>query len=433
MIPPSLSLNRSFKILGILGISGLLSTSLLSAPATPPKLVAPPKEAVDLAINTPLVRHNRTIAGGAHTNMSELGEAPVILALAALSGDTSADAQLFKQMRYTLKGGNDITANGAYPAQHDRDITAMFALVKLSPRIWNQLTAQEQHAIDLLMEAEFVSCAFTTSDNNPFIVAKTQEYAIDSNSNFSRGWNPNFREGMIGGVLIGVAYFGGPEKAEALLDSYNHDAFVAELEKAGLTNSHETFSWKTAHPESNAPTGEVIASTIRNYRYQGLALVDYMKIYEALTANTYSALVEGGINGGKGIEMPDGKVAGKMASGIEQLPNKGKTGMLLEFASKDANGPRSAIYYAYDGFRCNLMNHLVLVATGYWQEGEVAKKSLDLMQTGITDLWFKFDHGYINYSKGHGGDETNLTNAPQGIQFTRPIWEQIIKPYHQLR
>ena len=214
-----LTLNRFFRILGISGISALLSTSLFSAPATPPKLAAPPKEAVDLAIKTPLVRHNRAIAGGGHHNMVDLGEAPVILALAALSGDTSADEQLFKQMRYTLQGGNDLTSNGAYPAQHDRDITAMFALVKLSPRIWNQLTAQEQHAIDLLMEAAFVACAFTSSDNNPYIVAKTQEYALDSNSRFSRGWNPNYREGIIGGVLIGVAYFGGPEKAEALLDS----------------------------------------------------------------------------------------------------------------------------------------------------------------------------------------------------------------------
>ena len=214
-----LTLNRFFRILGISGISALLSTSLFSAPATPPKLAALPKEAVDLAINTPLVRHNRAIAGGGHHNMVDLGEAPVILALAALSGDTSADEQLFKQMRYTLQGGNDLTSNGAYPAQHNRDITAMYALAKLSPRIWNQLSPQEQHAIDLLMEAEFVACAFTSSDNNPYIVAKTQEYALDSNSRFSRGWNPNYREGIIGGVLIGVAYFGGPEKAEALLDS----------------------------------------------------------------------------------------------------------------------------------------------------------------------------------------------------------------------
>ncbi len=404
-----------------------------SAPEALPKLASPPKEAVDAAIKAPLTRHNRAIKGGAHSNMTLQGEVPVILAAAALAGDTSADERLLEQMRFSLIGDNAITSNGGYPAQHDRDITAMYAIAKLTPRIWNQLTKEEQHAIDLVMQAAFVASAFTSSDTNPYVVAKTQQYSLDGDSNLNREWNPNFREGMIGGVLVGVVYFGGPAKAQAMLDSYNHEAFVDELEKSGLTNIHETFTWKEAHPDSNAPTGDAITAAIRDYRYHSLALSDYMKIYQALTERTYEGTVAGGLEDGLGVQMDDGKRAGMLVSGLDQLPNKGKQGMLREFASLDAKGPRSSIHYAYDGFRCNLVNQYVLIASGYWQQGEIAKNCIELIQVGTTDLWYKFDHGYYDYAKGHGGDIVNLANAPAGIHLTRPLWEQVLKPYHNLQ
>src|SRR5690348_17125745 len=76
----------------------------------PMPVPALPQEIVDLAIQQPLTRHNRSIKGGAHTNMGHIGEAPVVLAMAAMAGNTTADARLLEQMRYTIAGGNDITA-----------------------------------------------------------------------------------------------------------------------------------------------------------------------------------------------------------------------------------------------------------------------------------------------------------------------------------
>ncbi|MDF2439516.1 MAG: hypothetical protein JWN98_500, partial [Abditibacteriota bacterium] len=210
------------------------SRPAVAAPAALPAkpLAGPPPEAVNEAIKAPLTRHNRSIKGGAHTNMGHHGEAPVILAAAAMAGNTAADARLLEQMRYTMIGGNDITANGGYPAQHDRHVTAMYTIAKLTPRIWNQLSAVERQRIDLLMKAAFVSCAFTTSDNNPFVLAKTQQYTVDGDSNLNRDWNPNFREGMVGGLLVGVVYFGGAEKAQAVLEGYRHTPFVNEVAAA---------------------------------------------------------------------------------------------------------------------------------------------------------------------------------------------------------
>lgn len=394
-------------------------------------LRSPPQAAVDAAIRAPLTRHHRDIPGGAHTNMGHRDEAPVILAAAAFAGNRSADHRLLEQMRYTLVGGNDITANGGYPAQHDRHVTAMYALARLTPRIWSQLAPDERHAVDLLMKASFVSNAFTTSDRNPFVLAGSQQYALDGDDNLNRDWNPNYREGMVGGLLVGVVYFGGPAAAQAVLDSYRHPEFVEEVARAGLSNIHETFTWKAAHPGSGAPTGEMIERAIQNYRYQGMALRDYMQIYGALTAHTYGQTVTCGLNDGQGIRLPDGSRAGMLLSGCDRLPNRGEIGMLRELDSHDAGGPRSSTIYAYSGFRVNLVNQYVLIAGGYWRPNEIARESLALIQVGVPDLWYKLEHGYSNYAKGRRQGELRSTSADHGFEFTRPLWEEVVLPYHR--
>ena len=395
-------------------------------------LESPPHASVLAAVQAPLTRHHRDIAGGAHTNMGHRGEAPVILAAAAFAGNAGADARLLQQMRYSLEGENTITANGGYPAQHDRHVTAMYTIAKLTPRIWDQLSEEERHAVDLLMTASFVSNAFTTSDQNPFVRAGSHQYALDGDDNLNRDWNPNFREGMIGGMLVGVVYFGGPDAAQAVLADYDHAAFVAELEAAGLTNLHETFTWKAEHPASGAPTGEMIESAVEDYRYKGVSLAEYMRIYRLLTTDTYGARVNCGLNDGQGIRLPDGSHAGMLLSGCEDLPNQGSLGMLRELDSNDADGPRSSTLYAYDGFRVNLVNQYVLVAGGFWKEGEDADESLRRMEIGIRDLWYKLEHGYSNYAKGARQGTLDIDDEDRGIAFTRPLWEEVLRPWHGL-
>jgi hypothetical protein len=393
-------------------------------------LPAPPAESVDAAIAAQLTRYNRHIKGGAHTNMGGNGGAPVILALAAMKGETRADVRLLEQIRYTLTGGNDITANGGYPAQHERNITAMFALVRRTPRVWDQLSAEEKTRADLLMKAALIGCAFTTSDNNPYIVGKAQQHALDGDANLGRDWNPNYREGMGGMLLVAPVYFGGTNKVQEILDRYNHAAFVQELEKHGLTNLHETFTWKAAHPESEAPTGAMIEKAVREYRYKETPVRETMKIYWLLTTDTYGKNVFAGLNDGQGIALPDGTRAGILVSGADTLPNKGKIGMLKELDSNDANGRRSSTLYAYDGFRVNLVNHLVLIAGGHWQPGELGDECLARMQVGIPDLRYRIEHGYRNYAKGKVQRTLPPDSKGHSFAFTFPIWEKVVKPYH---
>lgn len=396
------------------------------------RLPAPPAESVDAAIAAPLTRYNRHIKGGAHTNMGGNGGAPVVLALAAMKGETRADARLLEQIRYTLTGGNDITANGGYPAQHERNVTAMFALVRRTPRVWDKLSAEEKRRVDLLMKAALIGCAFTTSDNNPYILGKTQQRALDGDSNLGRDWNPNYREGMVGMVLVASVYFGGADRVQEILDRYDHAVFAQELQKHGLTNLYETFTWKSAHPESEAPTGTMIEKAVRRYRYKETPVRETMKIYWLLTMDTYGKNVFVGLNNGQGIALPDGTRAGVLVAGANTLPNKGKLGMLKELDSVDANGPRSSTLYAYDGFRVNLVNHLILIAGGLWQSGKLAEDCLARMQVGIPDLRHRIEHGYRNYAKGKVQGTLTPDSKGHSFAFTFPLWEKVVKPYHSL-
>ena len=399
----------------------------LTLPVTAADLASPSAAAVDAAIATPMIRFNRTISGGAHTNGAFFGGASIALAVASYSGNTKSDSRLLQQIRYILTPGNEPTSNGGYPAQHERHATGMFVIAKNTPRIWNQLTAAEKTKIDLIMKATFIASAFTTSDNNPWVKSGSQQYTLDADSNVNRGWNPNYREGMLGGVLVGMVYFGGNTAASAILQNYNHSQFLGELSANNLPNIYETFNWKAANPSSAAPSATTIQNAIKGYAFLGIPLSDHARLYEALATFCYEGIVSAGLNNGTGING-----AGVIASGAAGLPNKGVKGMLKEFDGSDANGPRSSIIYAYDGYRPHLTNQLCLIVSGYWPKGTAIETStLALVRIGVTDLWYKAEKGYIGYAKGksQGLADYNGFGSSRGYVYNRSLWDDVLKPY----
>ena len=177
----------------------------------------------------------------------------------------------------------------------------------------------------------------------------------------------------------------------------------------------------------SATAGKTIAANVKNFHFHDHDLSDLFELYARLTMRTYSAKVAAGLNNGNGI---DG--AAKIASGADQLPNLGKDGMLLEFASTDAEGSRSSIGYAYHGFRPNLVTHLVLIAADGWKKGAKADECLTRLNIGITDLFYKLEHGYFEYS--HARPETKpftIDATGWDFIFTHSLWQDVLKPYHE--
>lgn len=395
------------------------------------QLGAPNPAIVQAALQAPLVRYNRDLPGGAYTNMGNSGGGAVIMAYAALAGDTSVDSRILQQVRYTLTGGNDIAANGGYPAQHELQVTGMFAVIKSIPRIWSQLSPAEHERVDAMMHASLVASAFTTSDRNPFIVAGQPERTLDADTNLGRDWNPNYREGMVGSILVAAAYFG-VDKAETFLTSYDHAAFTQQLCDLGLDNSCATFRWKQDHPDSIAPTGAQIETAVHDWSLHGVALGDVMRLEANLAFNTYGGTVECGLNDGQGIPAegaPDG-IAGVIASGCDGLPNKGQPGMLLEFDSVDGGGPRSATYYTFSGLKPSLIVQGALIVNHLWQPGLISDQIASLVDVGAEDLWYKLEHGYRNYSIGSYHGIQTINDPGYGFGYIRSLWSDVLAPYH---
>jgi hypothetical protein len=351
--------------------------------------------------------------------------APVMLAAASYSGDTSADARLLQQMRLLLGGSNDPFGTGGYSANDERNATAMYAIAKRTPRIWSQLTSTEVHEIDLIMEATLVADVYATADKTN---ASGPPVTFDGSTNSNRDWNPNYREGMIGAVIVGTEYFGGQVPTEAMLAAYDHAAFTTELQKSGLANLYWTFSTYQTMPSAGAPSPQTVQQGISGYAMHGITLGQLLDMYVYLASNTFSANVSCGLNGGAGIVV-NSVHAGTIVSGCSGLPNVGAMGMELEFASSDANGARSDASYVRLGTRADLFNQLVVVVYGDWKDTTASTAALKQLVVGETDFFYKAGQGYEDYS--HGTDE-GLFKCGSSMDCTlnQAIWTELLAPAH---
>ena len=202
---------------------------------------------------------------------------------------------------------------------------------------------------------------------------------------------------MIGAVLVGTEYFGA-SAATAMLASYDHAAFTADLQAQGLQNLYWTFSTDMTNPSAGAPSPQTVEAGITGYSMHGITLDQLLAMYVYLASNTFSATVSCGLNNGAGVQA--GSIyAGPIVSGCSGLPNVGKVGMGLEFDSVDADGPRSsesrniwACVTISSSARARRLRRLDNTAAATLVIPQVA--------TGVTDFFYKATEGYEDYSEG---------------------------------
>ena len=389
--------------------------------AGPPReLGAPSADVVAAAVSAPLGWFGVNSSGERYC--ADCEGASIVMAIAAFTGDSSVDARLLEQMRRVIGDNRDPFGNGGYMAQHERMMTGMFAIAKRTPRVWDQLTADEVARIDLVMEATLVGSSHTTSDAN----AESSPTGIDGDTNLNRGWNPNFREGMVGAMIVSTLYFGGREPTDALLNGYDHTSFIDALDDAGLTHLHDVFA------ASGGPSASALEAGITDYRYLGSHLGQLPEIFRALTENTYGGTVACGLNDGAGVDVGGGETSGRIESGCDSLPNLGAPGQLLEFDSLDGSGPRSSATYSYDGFRPNLINHLVLLVYDALPRSAETDAAVALARVGTEDLFYKVTQGYRSYANGRDRGVFRLEpdGSGRGIEFMRPLYEEVVAPLY---
>ncbi|MBJ7473050.1 MAG: hypothetical protein JHD16_17225, partial [Solirubrobacteraceae bacterium] len=246
--------------------AGTATFAIVNPAATAPTLPAPPRDVVGLALREPCLDFARKPPkpGAAPTvprepvSTVDYGAGASLVLAAAAGKDKRARKATLQQIRHvidrrdscrrnTFRGGsNEPTAAGGVSAQRELWATSMFVVARHTPRVWRELSKWERKRIDLIMTASLVSNAFATSDTNPYLRGG-QQRTIDGDTNVGRDWNPNYREGMIGNVLMGIAYFG-RRGAQRQLEQWNRPAFLAAVTERKMENLRTTFEFAAAQP-----------------------------------------------------------------------------------------------------------------------------------------------------------------------------------------
>jgi len=409
----------------VLPIIVLAATASLMA-AEPLKMNPVPAETLDYASNKGnkyRLRYFYGHPGGAHTNAGAGSARLLVQTMASYLGDKTANDDYVEQIKFLLDGPNTISGSGGYPAQHEHVMLASLFVARETPSIWERFSDEEKKKIDLLMKAHLVGSAYTTSDKTYEV--KDNIKTLTGDRNMHRDWNPNYQEGMTGGLILGACWFG-PKEAQAFLDNYDHAKFREELKAAGLSNTYDVYNWKIRHPDSNAPDDETINASVRGFRFKGRDITKPMDFFVDLAATTYGANVTAGLNKGEGLNG-----GGKLVKNADKVANIGKKGMLLEFGSMDANGPRSCAHYAYDGMRPNLAKQVAMLVSGHFDYNHPKwKEVFEQIKIGNEDLFFKLEQGYVSYAKGRVGAQP-MTFGENDERSSRDLWEKVILPYHE--
>jgi len=411
----------------ILPIALLAAVGTLTA-AQPLKMNPVPAETLEFATsggNVYQMRFRYDLKGGAQTNASNALGRLLVQSLASYLGDHSADDAFMKQIQFLLEGPNTISPCGGYSSQHESIFLTSLIVARETPKLWERFSDEEKKKIDLLMKAHLVACALTTSDA-VYPNERTIPPAMDGSKNHNRNWNPNHREGMIGGLMLGGLWLG-PKEAQAFLDSYDHVKFTEQLKAAGLSNTYEKFTWKESHPESAAPTPEEVNEAVHGFRLFGKDITNPMELFIYLSKHTYGGTVTAGLKDGEGI---DG--GGKIVADADKVPNIGKLGMLLEFASGDASGSRSCAHYSYTGFRPNMAKQIAMLVTGHFDYKHPEWPAVfEQIKIGNEDLFFKLERGYITYAHGKAADKPYAFDGKDDKGIMRDIWNEVVMPFHK--
>ena len=424
----------------------VLSESILP-PAKPEILLQPTEDMLAQAAAMPNPRYGPRL--NPETGQAQWGQAgtqnngfngqhPLVLALGELSGQASQRNALISRMKFICAPGNEPAAEGNYAQQHEMNAYAAAAVLRDLPFWTNELTQTERDRWDTIMKACLFSGAFSASDLNPYLPSHPQRDIAGHQNNWRNG-NPNHRLAYCLNPIIAMAYFGGATAAQALLDTFNVDIFVAEAISCGLNNIARTY---TRANWPNGPTKAQMETAIRGYTFEGRTLSQWLQVIEAEVLNTnpgdrgcINKIIKRGLNNGLGVSGTNG-----CGTTIQNLvvPNEGQLGMWREFDAMDSGGPRCSLEYVIGGYRCLMSTIVVLAARGYWDAKNATVRAIyDRINLANTDaIWKQREAGHKDYSisscRRTWQPNSETDNASWGFTYTWGLWEQVLKPAHQI-
>ncbi|MDF2923655.1 MAG: Carbohydrate-binding family 9 [Paenibacillaceae bacterium] len=375
---------------------------------------------IDDALKEPLLQYTLGTEWAWYSKRSSA--ALMYLATAALydsyyagSDGTLIKDRILAHIRHMLvsNSGREPGASGSLDTAGTAMAIQALDMASTIPAVWSGLTEAEKHKITLIMQAHLVAAHWGHDDNNDF------NTGINQGGNFNKGWNPNYVEGAIGIALATARYLGGADAANAFLASFDYNSFMSQLQAAGLSSIAWTFS----------QTGRIaLEASIKNdngsfngFTFKGYGLNEPFQWMKARGLIMYNKPVKAEVYEG-------GTRRGYVANNPEGLPNLGAMGMAQEFDSIDADGLRTDLGYAADGWN----NSLISLLTTYYYDETGSSSDMELIQSryevGATDLIYKATNGYIGYAKGKAIALRNAAtiDANMGYYWLKELWENVI-------
>ncbi len=325
-------------------------------------------------------------------------------------------------------------------------LTAAIALAHETPEVWDELDALEKEKFDFIMECFGYVQALGTNDPN------TYRTGPGLCGNFGKNWNPNYRLANIPPMIFVGRYFGGAEKVDELLLSFDYDKTLERFLKYGFMRAHKRWTAPVAVIDG-VPTrgqkdfmengGEAFINTTDErlhytpgvtggtgvgvrckYTYMDCTLDEYGKIIEKLLVHNFS--------GGEVVSTygtyPDGSPKAYIADHTKS-PVEGRLGMMKELASgdggngKDGSDIRSCTGYCTHDFLLIAAMLLSLKELGMYnidapENDEIYK----LAWVGMTDYLYKREHGYMSYALGHEKG-IKYESADEGYFMMKAWWQ----------
>lgn len=432
------------------------------------------------AIALPNARH---ILGSPSATFFDWGNPILPLSLAAFKGDTSVDAEILERIRHIFNtGANQPTCDGRVQLEYDNQTHAACAIALKIPRIKAELTSGE------ILKVERSILAGAAAGGN---ICSNTHVGVGGKQRTMRGnigeWvtpNPNIAISGPVAVLIAICYYGS-SYMNNFFNTYDHVAFRAQLNSAGLVNAYTVFNFQAAGTASGkldpatSPTPAMMHTGLRGgWSYSRASVVSGLKgtvsnwkdvllgdrcLPWAIWGPAYSGYDEGRgtvtrpsntPNGqGKAMSLLGGGNTAVDNTGIEEWLGDEKTFFYeMTGGAIDAEGQRSSPSYSLWTLRQILSLLALMAVTDTWDRNDaglttwinkwnVAMKMFDVFMTRGYKGWAHngkgdngYDVGYLlvragSYGATGDGDKMRFT---YGLRYVMSIWRDVLVPYYGL-
>lgn len=353
------------------------------------------------------------------------------------TGETAKEAAL-RILRFMIEGGHEpFACVGCYWGH--AVVASSMVLIKNTPVLYDELTADEQERMDWLMKALAISGNWGYNDANNY------DTGVDLRGNFNKSWNPNFRNTYLSIVLSASMYFGA-EELDAIYTSFDYDTYIAKFNELGYTNILAT--WTEAGKELMENGGQAIlvggvntpegagnlagngkgvklpfayTTTYENpFLEMGTTLYsdDIYEQFVNLVCYTYSWSVRSDY-GNRKVGADDYSC---IISGVAS-PYTGRMGMLREFAANDSGGIRSRVAYGFDSYEIINTVYTNMKLFGGWDSSTEEMRQIDnRIYVGNEDLLHKMQEGYYGYSIGNSKEEYESAYVARAAKQYKDMW-----------